>query len=305
MELKNNLSSLYGQAGEQWLAELPLLLKRLEDTLKLRLEPPYSNLTFHYVAKATARHGKSCVLKCGVPHPELQNEMAALQAYAGKGCIELLNADPQEGWLLLEACEPGTPLSQEPDDEKATHALIEVMRTLWKPAPPGNCFTPIQHGLKDLEKIRLHPHANRLFSSALLDFVCESAEGLQTSLGEPVLLHADLHHDNVLKSQRSPYLAIDPKGWIGEREYEVGALIRNPLSRLQTERNLPRFLTRRLDQIAEETGFDRQRVALWSLIQTVLALYWQIEDGGQPEPAWVRCAEILADPKPRTCSSSR
>jgi len=95
------------------------------------------------------------------------------------------------------------------------------------------------------------------------------------SQGEPVLLHGDLHHYNILSSQREPWLAIDPKGVIGEREYEIGALMRNPISKKLTKKTL----VNRLDKITELTGFDKQRLLHWSIVQTVLAACWCIDDG--------------------------
>ena len=43
-----------------------------------------------------------------------------------------------------------------------------------------------------------------------------------------MLLHGDLHHDNILTATREPYLAIDPKGLVGNRAYDVTAAMLNP-----------------------------------------------------------------------------
>ncbi len=56
----------------------------------------------------------------------------------------------------------------------------------------------------------------------------ELAQELLLSQGEPVLLHGDLHHYNLLQHQDT-WLAIDPKGVVGEREFEIGAFLRNPV----------------------------------------------------------------------------
>src|SRR5438067_1309862 len=60
----------------------------------------------------------------------------------------------------------------------------------------------------------------------------------------PVLLHGDLHHENILAAARQPWLAIDPKGVVGEPAYEAGALLRNPLPWL-LEQPDPRGVTAR------------------------------------------------------------
>ena len=80
-------------------------------------------------------------------------------------------------------------------------------------------------------------------------------------MSELVLLHRDLHHGTILLSaQRKSWLAIDSKGLLGEREYEVGAMLRNPMPKLLTQPQPERILSRRLDQLSEELEFDRDRL---------------------------------------------
>lgn len=73
-------------------------------------------------------------------------------------------------------------------------------------------------------------------------------------------------------------MAIDPKGVIGEREYEICALMRNPGPQLFTTMNTRQVLLRRLDQIVAHTGFERKRILLWSMVNAVLVVWWCIED---------------------------
>ncbi len=114
--------------------------------------------------------------------------------------------------------------------------------------------------------------------------------GLIGSMGDPVLLHGDLHHYNILSATREPWLAIDPKGVVGEREYEVGAFLRNCLlSRPRPER----LLEQRANQLAEELGFERERLLSWGLAQAVLSAWWSIEDGDQVWDEPIACAEVF------------
>ena len=93
-----------------------------------------------------------------------------------------------------------------------------------------------------------------------------------------------------MSAAREPWLAIDPKGVIGEPEYEVGAFLRSHLlSQTQPER----LLTRRADQFADELGFDRGRILGWGLAQAVLAAWWSFEDSGQVWDDAITCAELF------------
>jgi streptomycin 6-kinase len=113
------------------------------------------------------------------------------------------------------------------------------------------------------------------------------------SSGAPTLLHGDLHHENILSAERAPWLAIDPKGLIGEAEYEVGALMRNPLLRLLSLPDVTATLARRFDILAESLGFDRQRMIAWSYAQAILSAWWHIEDHGHGWEPTIALAERL------------
>ncbi len=278
---------------KNWLATLPAFLKSMEKQLAIQLGAPFINLTYHYVTPAISASGEALVFKCGMPHKEMPTEIAALQYYNGSGCVRLIASDAEQGWLLMEACQPGGVLTELEDDEVATNQAIQVMQKLWKPIGKEMAFPRIENWLEGLNLMQHDLCAKERISKRLMDYSIGLSKELCASMGELVLLHGDLHHDNILSSNRAPYLAIDPKGLIGEREYEFGALIRNPVLKIKGMSGLARFLNRRLDQIAAETGFDRKRIQNWSMVQAILAAYWQIEDGGTNDQIWIQCAEAL------------
>ena len=130
---------------------------------------------------------------------------------------------------------------------------------------------------------KLTGEAERLFAELL------------ASQSEPVVLHGDLHHFNILAAERQPWLAIDPKGVVGEPEYEVGAFLRNPMPDLLSKPHPGSILARRLDQFSEELGFDRERLRSWGIAQAVLSAWWSIEDHGYGWEEAIRFAELLAE----------
>ncbi|MFN3648352.1 MAG: aminoglycoside phosphotransferase family protein [Armatimonadota bacterium] len=284
---------VHGEAGRVWLDRFPELLARCAARWSLRLEAPYAPLTYHYVTRAWRADGSPVVLKLGVPHPELTGEIEALRLYAGAGAVRLLGAEPDDGALLLERLEPGTTLLDLPDEE-ATTLAAGVMRRLRRPLPSGHPFPAVEQWAEGLARLRHRfgggtgPLPSGLVARAESHF----RELLATS-GEPVLLHADLHHWNVL-SASGEWRAIDPKGLAGEAEYETGAWLRNPLPGLLGAPDLPALLRRRIEIFHAELGFDPQRVRAWAVAQAVLSAWWSVEDHGSGwEPA-VAVAEGLA-----------
>jgi streptomycin 6-kinase len=107
------------------------------------------------------------------------------------------------------------------------------------------------------------------------------------------LLHGDLQHYNVLFDAERGWLAIDPKGVVGETEYEIGAFVRNPVA--QPELFLSRStIERRLKQFTNRLNLDYERALGWAFAQAVLSAIWSIEDGfavDATNPA-LRLAEI-------------
>ena len=106
----------------------------------------------------------------------------------------------------------------------------------------------------------------------------ELIEDLIASSATPVLVHADLHHDNVLSSKRDGWLAIDPKGIVAEPAYETAAMIRNPYNKLKDMENIEETLRSRILILSEELGFDPKRICNWCLAQTVLSGVWTRDD---------------------------
>ena len=117
---------------------------------------------------------------------------------------------------------------------------------------------------------------------------------LLASQDSPVLLHGDLHHWNIAQAEREPWLALDPKGLVGEPAYEVGAWLRNPMPEVNTWPDLRRMLLRRVDQFHDRLGLDRERMRGWGMAQAVLSAWWFYEDEGEYDPSVLAIAEALA-----------
>lgn len=227
-------------------------------------------------------------------NPEVPAEAETLRLVEGDGMVRLLEWDQKQGALLLERCEPGTLLSSlvAEDDARATTMASAVMRRPWRPAPAGYPFKTVTDWGRGFARLRAAFDGT---SGPLPSARFEEAERLFTelcaSMAEPVLLHGDLHHENILAARRQPWLAIDPKGVIGEPAYETGALLRNQLFHLPDPQ---RVTARRIDQLSGELGLDRERIRQWALAQAVLSAVWTAEDHGQGWEEAMACADLLA-----------
>ncbi|MBX6748154.1 MAG: phosphotransferase [Micromonosporaceae bacterium] len=295
--LARNVVAAWGADGRRFLDDLPALLDSVTQDWGLTVVAPLP-MTYHWVGRVRQAGGGEAVLKLGPPQAvEVGSEAAALRHFAGAGAVRLLAADLARGALLLELATPGE--SARPlvpaKDLIATAAIITVMRRLHRPLP-GSLPSVPELGVRNRRTFAAYlarhpgdsPLPRRLVTRALglSDELCASA-------ASRVVLHGDLHHDNVLRAARAPWLAIDPHGVVGDPGAEVGPMLYNP----DPDNRDPALLAlvpARLEQLADGLGMDPDRVAAWGFVGAVLSEVWTAEDPTAPTTRALDVALLLA-----------
>lgn len=203
------------------------------------------------------------MLKIGFPHREGEHEAHALEVWDGDGAVRLLAFDADRHAFLLERCRPGTPLKDLAMDA-ALDVMIELLPRLWKPV--GAPFRPLADEAAWWASYlpEYWERAGRPFERELLAAALEAIDNLAETQGEQVLVHQDLHADNVLAAEREPWLVIDPKPLAGEREFGIAALVRGRELGHSAE-----AVRHRLDRLTQELGLERERARRWALAHTI------------------------------------
>lgn len=258
---------------------------------------PFADIWYTWVAPVRRADSADAVLKLCVPGDrEFTYAAQALRVFDGQGAVKLLALDLDLGAMLLERAEPGKPLSRISGDENTTSAAASVIGELRRPLPPDHPFPTVSDWAQGFTRLRQSFGGD---TGPMPSAIVEEAESLFADLlstqEQPILLHGDLHHENILSTSeagRGPWLAIDPKGVAGDPAYEVGALLRNPARSLK-EPHPGKILERRVHQLAGDLGFDRERVRGWGFAQAVLAAYWGLEDSGRVWDQALSFAELL------------
>lgn len=247
--------------GARWLQDLPAVVADVAERWGLEIEDPFETSYVSWVAPAL-RRGERVVLKVQWPHPECEHEATALEVWNGDGAVRLLDHEPARHVLLVEHCDPGVHLAAANDADPLS-VLIDLLPRLWRPVT-----TPFQTVADEAVSWVSHltsrreaaePSVRRLIEAAI-DHLGE----LVPSQGEQVLVHQDLHGDNVLAAAREPWLVIDPKPLIAERELSLAPIIRS--FELGHSREA---VIGRLDRLSAELGLDRERAHGWAVAQTV------------------------------------
>ncbi|MEG3635175.1 aminoglycoside phosphotransferase family protein [Micromonospora palythoicola] len=286
LRVPDGLTWLHGMpGGSEWLAGLPDRLATCARRWSLRLGSPFGYACASLAVPAELPDGIRAVLKVQFPDAESEHEATALRRWDGAGAVRLLAHDPGLRALLVERCDPGTPLHAVPLDE-ALDAVVALLPRLW--APAGQPFLSLAEaaaGWASRLPVKWEG-AGRPFERRLVEVALDQLNGLAGSQGEQVLVNQDLHAANVLRAEREPWLVIDPKPLVGEREFSVVAMVRG------TELGHSRAaVRRRLDRLSAELGLDRDRVLGWTIGQTMA---WSI-DGDRVFPDHAEVVRWLLD----------
>jgi streptomycin 6-kinase len=283
----------WGEQGKVWLQNIPEQIKGYEQKWALEVLEPFP-LNYNYVAPVTRRDGSQAVLKIGFPADrEFKTETEALELFNGNGICKLLEADIEGSAILIERLTPGTPLSELEDDAEATRILSAVMKRLHKPLPSAHTLLTLPERSEGLAAyIAKYENSGGKLPIADVRKAAALFERLIATSSELVLMHGDLHHDNVLLSDEHGWTAIDPKGVAAEAAYEVAPLIGDPYEKLKDIDDLVPLLTQRLNIFSEELGFDRQRLLDWCFAHSILSAVWSAE-GANYSGHMLRVAQAL------------
>jgi streptomycin 6-kinase len=246
-----------------WLERVPDLVAECVDEWGLHLGEPYVPGAAGHAVRAELPDGRPSVLKLIYPDRESEHEADALAVWDGHGAVQMLARDDDRSAMLLERCEPGTTLAEAGPDV-ALDVLIALLPRLW--VETGEPFHPLED--EAARWIGYLPdqweRSDRTIERGLVDAAVDALSSLSHSQGQQVLLQQDLHGDNVLAARREPWLAIDPKPLIGEREFAVAPIVRSfELGHSK------RDALYRLDRLTSELGLDRDRARAWTIGQTM------------------------------------
>jgi streptomycin 6-kinase len=287
--LTQNITNIYGQKGKDWISNLPNIIAILTKHWNLGHVTPVDNMTFNYVAKATLGDNQPVILKISCDLQTILDERQALIQFNGNGSVKLIDTNDKYNALLLQQAVPGTTLKElyPGQVEYVMDCYVGTMNKLHnKHLSNKHEYRHIADWLIALDKLTPDQIPAHMLKRAI-----NLRDALLSSMGPPVFLHGDLHHDNILKHNDS-WLAIDPKGIIGEPEFEIAAFDFMYITELANMIDVKQIFEKRMAMLAQKSNLDAQRIKDWVFVRLILMAAWLIEDNG--DPSWaIKLAQIL------------
>lgn len=236
------------------------------------------------------RRGEPAMLKLSFEDGERLGG-AVMEWWDGDGAARVLARDGHA--LLLERATGLASLSamaRTGQDDEACRILCRTAARLHAPRSKAQpALTPLAQWFRELAPAaRTH--------GGILSRCAETAAALLRDQREIVVLHGDLHHDNVLDFGERGWLAIDPKHIVGERGFDFANIFTNPdladpTRPVATE---PGRFARRLEIVAQAAKLDRLRLLSWILAWTGLSAAWFLGDADPMAEIDLRIAQLAA-----------
>ncbi len=275
-KLKKTVVNANGQSGEIWYKNLPITIKFLEKHWSLNNIQPVSNMSWNYVAFAE-QNNHPVVLKIGADAKSINDEYQALHHFSGIGMVTVIDYYPKSHAFLLDRAIPGTLLKNDmPKSIKTVMQIYsDIVKKLSLPTPSEHTFQHAKNWcavIDDMNDLRVpiqYIHKAKEIRQWLFDTVTHE-----------YICHGDLHLENIIKHKKQ-WLAIDPKGIIGEMAFETAAfdLLNEHENNISNVTNL---LKQRIQQLASTLNLNEERLTAWIFLRIMLSIQWFIEDKGDP-----------------------
>ncbi|MFC8535447.1 aminoglycoside phosphotransferase family protein [Streptomyces sp. NPDC057249] len=296
-----------GDPGAEWIAGLPALVADVADAWGCTPDGDVLHGGVGVIVPVRRDGTPPAVLKVSFPHPGNDHEADAFVAWGGRGAVALYERDAERYAMLLERVSPVT-LAEAVDGDEVVAVAARLGRRLAVPAPDGLPRLSDRAGEWEDELRRDAAELAHALPRAVLDAALATVRELGRE--QPgTLVHGDLHGRNILRAGREPWLAVDPKGYVGDPAYDAGALMKSRAYALAVAgpgaHDLSDAVHRIVDVFADAAELERERVRRWAQLHAVQAAFWARRHGfrvarGGPELEWItaladRLAESLTE----------
>jgi streptomycin 6-kinase len=236
------------------------------------------------------KHG-ACVLKIGSDADTIKKEYRILREYNGNRFCKAYEADIQNSALLIEQITPGTQLWGQPDIDKRLDIFCKLVRGLHiKPTDRTAYPTYMKRVRHITEYMRSRKEHETLYAKMVkAEQICR--ELCEKYTGE-MLLHGDLHQENILLGSNNRYHIIDPHGVIGDVVFEIPRFILNEFRDNSDDKFHAKF-AHIIRTFSENLSIPEHDIRRLTYVETCMDSCWDVEDKKEPNMENVLFAEKM------------
>ncbi|GIP36091.1 hypothetical protein J2TS4_53010 [Paenibacillus sp. J2TS4] len=241
--------------------------------------PSYSaNLVF----RCHSENFGSAVLKIGNPSSrEIYTELNTLCQYDGRRFCRVFDADIENGVILEEGIQPGNRLREDNSLDKRLSVFCSLYKGLHIAPAKVEIYPTYTEWVSRITEYMSTRHDCKelyLYMKKALD-ICLSVSALYS---QKMLLHGDLHHDNILLGHDGEYIIIDPKGVIGDPVFDVPRFILNEFGDEITP-DLYKKMNGIISILEKNLNIPNEILRQCLYVETAMGVCWSVEDGSTPE----------------------
>lgn len=271
-----------GDAGRDWLGALPDSVEELLARWNCALDGDVTHGAVGIVVPVT-RGGVTAVIKISFPHPGNVGEWSALGAFGGRGAVRLYEVEPDMFAMLLERAHSESLSSLVEQTDEALSIAGRIAQRLAVPAPLA---TPrlsdlVRTFASDLVDQHRGETPDRRLPDPVVDAAVQTYEDLACDCTD-ALIHGDLHFSNILRADREPWLAIDPKGLAGTPCFDAATVVRHQLRDLVSTPGLPDSLNDRVRVFSEAAALDHSLALRCTQARFASSYYWELRHKSAP-----------------------
>jgi len=220
---------------------------------------------------------EALILKIFTPTGAVDEKHGAevLNLWNGQGAAKVIAHD--EGAVLLEKLYgPNLYSFSELDREDlASELFISIIKKIHA------VKVPEQHHIPTLKKLFEPLYKFQTGPEEIMPLVMQAlflADELQMTEERTVVLHGDLHHENVMRRSSGDYVCFDPKGLIGDPCYEIATILKNPWDYPQISHK-ETLCIERAAKFANSLKLSYERIIKYAFVHMCLSMMWALEDG--------------------------
>lgn len=219
----------------------------------------------------SAKYG-DCVLKIGTHLQTVMTEYFMLKDFDGNGLCKVYESDIDNGILLIERIMPGTQLRDEPKQNTRLEEFCLLFQRLHKPPADITKYLTYMDWVSNITAfMKTRSDYEDLCDKMIkADEICRC---LWEKYTDRLLLHGDLHHDNILLGKNG-YIAIDPKGVVGDAVFDIPRFILNE-DDWDNEDNFNHIVK----TISAKLNISEQDIRALFYVELCMAHCWRVEDG--------------------------